>query len=139
MVRALMYQNAPIDIMDNLGQSAIEVARSLNDSPTKEEIIKLLSQRTTLTDILHCRKPIKKVNKSMKKPFAYFLLNAYTYSISYLITMPLWKQWSEIYFVFMSLSVATIFWIISTNRDPGFIKPHSKVDFLVSNVHLSAI
>lgn len=91
-----------------------------------------MTHRTGLIEFLQYRNPMKKVKRSWKLPIAYFVFNAFSYTIGFLFIIPLWKNWMEIWVLLATLAVATLFWIISINRDPGFIKPHPKVDFLVS-------
>ena len=89
-VRVLMYHGAPTNIRDSNGNSALDIARSLDNSKTKEDIIKFLTHRTSLIEFLQYRNPLTKVKRSWKLPIAYFVFNLYAYAISLLITMPLW-------------------------------------------------
>lgn len=73
-----------------------------------------------------------KVEKSRKLPTAYFLFNLYTYLVFALFTGPLWVSMIEIWLLLGTLAVATIFWVVTMNKDPGFIKPNPNVEFLVS-------
>ena len=80
-VRVLLYHGAPTNILDYNGNSALDIANSLEDSKIKADILKLLSHRTGLLEYLQYRNPLKKVNKSWKLPIAYLVFNIYTYII----------------------------------------------------------
>lgn len=138
-VRVLLYHGAPTTLLDQNGQSAIDIANSLEDSRIKQDILKLLTHRTGLIEYLQYRNPLKKVDKSWKLPAAYLVFNIYTYVIFGLFTGPLCQEAYEIYTIIVSFSIASLFWVITMSKDPGFIKPYPKVDFLVSKIVHSLI
>jgi hypothetical protein len=91
----------------------------------------LLSHRTGILEYLQYRNPLKKVDKSWKLPIAYLMFNIYTYLIFGFFTGPLAGQMYEIWLIAISCGMASVFWLVTMSKDPGFIKPHKKVDFLV--------
>ena len=129
-VRVLLYHGAPTNIRDQNGFTALDLANNLEDSRIKLEIIKLLTHRTGLIEFLQYRNPLKKVSRSWKLPIAYVGFNVYIYLISALFTAPIWAAPFEIWIVLISFAVSTLFWLITMNKDPGFIKPYPQVDFL---------
>ena len=129
-VRALIYHGAPTNVKDSNGHEALDIARGLENPKIREEIIKYLTKRTSLVEFLQYRPPLKKVGKSWKLPIAYVLFNIYIYTLSFLFTIPFWQSWFEFYLVMSSCFVGTLFWIITINKNPGFIKPSPNVDFL---------
>lgn len=131
-VRALIYHGASSDLPDANGNRPIDIAQTLEDKKIREEIIKYLTHRTGLIEFLQYRNPLKKVGKSWKLPLAYLFFNVYIYLISIFFTIPTWKNFWEVYIVGATFVVASIFWLLSMKRNPGFIKPHPEVDFLVS-------
>ena len=132
-VRVLLYHGAPTNIRDQNGFTALDLVKNFEDSRIKQDIIKLLTHRTGLIEFLQYRNPLKKVSKSWKLPMAYLVFNLFIYLIFSLFTAPLWPQYYEIVIVIVSFAIATLFWVITMNMDPGFIKPYPGVDFLVSN------
>ena len=61
---------------------------------------------------------------------AYLVFNIYTYFITICFTAPLWAHEWEIYLVFTTFVIAFLLWLVTMNKDPGYIKPYSKIDFL---------
>ena len=51
-VRVLLYHGAPTNILDYNGNSALDIAHSLEDSKIKSDILKLLQHRTGLLEYL---------------------------------------------------------------------------------------
>lgn len=130
IVRILLYHGARTDLKDLNGNTAIDIANDLEESRTKQDILRLLNHKAGLIELLQYRTPLRKVNKSMKMPMAYLLFNLYVYIITLFFNAPLWQDMTEIYFVLTTFMLATIFWIISMQKDPGYIQPYPKVDFL---------
>lgn len=89
-----------------------------------------MTHKGGLIEFLQYRNPLKKVERSWKLPIAYLVFNAYTYLITICFTAPLWAHEYEIYLVMITFLFAFIFWLITMSKDPGFIKPYSKIDFL---------
>lgn len=113
IVRILLYHGARIDVRDANGNTSIDIANDLDDSKTKQDILRLLNHKAGLIEILQYRTPLKKVNRSMKMPIAYLLFNFYVYVITLFFNAPLWQHMWEIYFVLTTFMLATIFWVIT--------------------------
>lgn len=132
-IRLLLYQGASVEIRDSSGNSAIEIANSLEDSKVKAEILRLLTHKPGIVEQLGYKSSLKKVKKSWKFPSIYVLFHVAVYVIAFIFVMPLW----HIYMVYAAggiLALNFFSWIISMCHSPGFIKPHPNVEFLVSTI-----
>ena len=65
-------------------------------------------------------------------PSLFFMFHVYVYAIGFLFIMPRWPAYFGLG-VFGLLFLTLFAWIATMCRNPGFIKPYSKVEFLVSN------
>ena len=127
-----MFHGSLTNIKDNNGKTALDIAKELEPSAIKQDIIRLLTHKPGLIEILQYRTPLVKVDKSWNLPSAYMLFNIYTYMVFFFLTGPLWANIIEIWFLVATFIIATIFWIVTMNKDPGYIKPNPNVEFLVS-------
>lgn len=130
-IRLLLYQGASTSVRDSSGNSALDIVHSLEESKIKGDILKLLTHKAGLVEQLGYRSSLKKVKKSWKFPSFYLLAHVVVYAISFFFTMPLWNVYM-VYAAFGLFASSLIFWIVSMSHSPGFIKPHPKVEFLVS-------
>ena len=127
-----MYQGASITQKDANSQTPLDLAYKLEDSATKTEILRLLTHKPDLIEILGYRSSLKKVKKSKLFPSLFFLFHVYIYSICFLFIMPRWPAYFAIA-AFGLLFLTLLAWIVTMCHNPGFIKPYTKVEFLVSN------
>jgi 4-amino-4-deoxy-L-arabinose transferase-like glycosyltransferase len=74
--------------------------------------------------------PLKKVEKSCRMPFLFFILNFSVYVLLGLFLYPIWIKRELIYFD-ISLGVLSFFmWIFTAFTAPGFITKPKNVEFL---------
>ena len=74
--------------------------------------------------------PLKKVEKSCKMPFLFFMLNFSVYVLLVLFLYPIGEKRDLVYFD-VGLGVASFFmWIFTAFTAPGFIKKPKNIDFL---------
>lgn len=63
----------------------------------------------------------------------YFTFYFIVFLIGFLFTFPTWQHPAELFLAVGTWLIATMFFIISICRNPGYIKAHPNVEFLVSN------
>lgn len=136
-VRVLLYHGAPLNIKDLNGNLPIDFAKNLENEQIRDQVVRILDQKTTLSQFLQLESPMKKVQPSRSLTIFYFVFQFFIYMLSYLFAFPLWQEPVDLWIVLSTQALATLFFLISINKAPGYVKPHDKVDFLVSTLQLS--
>lgn len=129
-IRALLFRGAPKDVVDNKGNTPQDLAENLESHTLKEELIGYLSAKGGILDCCMLKTPLKKVEKSCKMPFLFFMLNFSVYVLLGLFLYPIWVKEELIEFD-IGLGIASFFmWIFTAFTAPGFIVKPKNVDFL---------
>ena len=129
-IRALLFRGAPKEVKDKSGNTPQDLAEKLESVTLRDELIGYLSAKGGILDCCMLKTPLKKVEKSCKMPFLFFMLNFSVYILLVLFLYPIWVKRDLVYFD-VGLGAASFFmWIFTAFTAPGFIKKPKNVDFL---------
>ena len=77
---------------DNKGNTPQDLAENLESPTLKDELIGYLSHKGGILDCCMLKTPLKKVEKSFKMPFLFFMLNFSVYVLLALFLYPIWVK-----------------------------------------------
>lgn len=87
----------------------------------REEILSQLQQKTSLKQFLQLESPQKKVKKSWFLTGVYFGFYLLVFTVGTFFTFPNWQHWAELSCAYGTWFFATVFFVISICRNPGYI------------------
>ena len=129
-IRALLFRDAPKDVLDKSGRTPLDLAQAIDDEMLKEQVVSILKQEEDCCACLMLRTPIKRVQKSIQMPLLFLTLNLIVWILLLGFSIPFWENLKQVYICGATELVLLVFWVRSSVMDPGFIKKESSCGLL---------
>ena len=132
-----MFNGSRTDIPDHNGVYPIDVAKQLENPKIRMEVLKLLQvQSTSLKQFLNFESSLRKKKKSWLHLGIYFTIYILSFLVLFLFQFPLYNHIYQVYITIGMFVVATLCYLISIFRNPGYIDPNRETSFLVSDIFI---
>ena len=132
-VRSLLYNGSTTDVQDGNGLLPIDLAKEIEHPKLRLEVLKMLqTQSTSLKQFLQYESSLRKKKKSWLHLSIYFVYYTLSFIILFVFHFPMYNNMFQIYLVVATFVTATLGYLMSICRNPGYIQPNKETSFLVS-------
>lgn len=122
-------RGAPRNARDKQGRKAIDLVNDIQNEELQKELRTALENESSSCECLNLKTQLKKTEKSMSMPLVFLTIFDVIFITLIFLVFPVWESLFQVYLCLSLGALTLIYWILSQNSDPGFIKKPKNLDF----------